>query len=210
MIQKKNKKGKLFIVSAPSGAGKTTLVKGLVETIANLYVSVSHTTRPQRPYEKNGHDYHFVSEQEFQELVSKDQFLEHASVFDYHYGTSKAQVKEQLADGKDIVLEIDWQGAKQVRNSMPEAIGIFILPPSYETLESRLHDRGDDEDVVGRRMRDAKNEISHYREYNFFVINDVFNDAVEELAMIVRTAQHSYTLNKEYFDDLVKSLLQNS
>lgn len=208
MTQEKHKRGNLFVVSAPSGAGKTTLVQTLVESMPNLYVSISHTTRPQRPYEKDGSDYHFKSVDEFQQLIAENQFLEHARVFDNYYGTSRTWVEQQLSEGKDIILEIDWQGAAQVNQVMPNTVSIFILPPSYETLESRLYDRGDEEQVIERRMRDAKAEISHYREYKFLVINDDFETALRELTTIIQTMRNGYYQQKDYFDDFVEKLMQ--
>ncbi len=159
-----NKSGTLFVVSAPSGAGKTTLVQALLDSSPNLYVSISHTTRQKRPYEKDGIDYHFVDESEFSKMIKKKQFLEYAQVFDNSYGTSSKSVEEELAIGKDIILEIEWQGAQQIRKLVPDVISIFVLPPSYQTLESRLADRGDGDDSIERRMSEAKTEISHYHE----------------------------------------------
>jgi len=174
--------GALFIVSAPSGAGKTSLVKALLERISDVVVSVSHTTREPRPGEQDGVDYHFVSKPTFENMVTAGEFLEHARVFDNFYGTSRIAVAEQLEAGRDVILEIDWQGARQVRLAAPQALGVFILPPTRETLRERLLGRGQDtEQVIQRRMRDAIKEMSHYGEYHFLVFNDDFEQAVAEL-----------------------------
>ena len=210
MTQDTHKRGNLFIISAPSGAGKTTLVRTLVESMPNLYVSISHTTRAQRPYEKDGSDYHFVDIDEFEKLIAKSQFLEYAQVFDNYYGTSRIWVEEQLNDGKDIILEIDWQGAEQVNRVMSNAVTIFVLPPSYETLESRLYDRGDEDEIIERRMRDAKTEISHYQEYKFLVVNDDFETALKELTTIIQAMRNGYYQQKDYFDDFVQNKLINA
>ncbi|UCE75560.1 MAG: guanylate kinase [Gammaproteobacteria bacterium] len=174
--------GTLFIISAPSGAGKTSLVKALLERVSDVVVSVSHTTREPRAGEKDGVDYHFVSKAEFETMVAAGQFLEHAQVFDNFYGTSRVAVAEQLEAGRDVILEIDWQGARQVRHAAPQAVGVFILPPTRDTLRERLTARGQDsEQVIERRMRDAISEMSHYGEYHFLIFNDDFEQAVAEL-----------------------------
>ncbi len=179
--------GILFIVSAPSGAGKTSLLRALLSEDDNLVLSISHTTRPPRPGEVDGVDYHFVSREEFLRLAGEGAFLEQAEVFGNYYGTSEAGVREQLASGRDVVLEIDWQGARQVRKAFPEAVSIFIAPPSIEALRERLGNRGqDDEAVIERRMRDARSELSHYPEYDYLVINDDFDTALGDLRCIVR------------------------
>ena len=179
--------GILFIVSAPSGAGKTSLLRALLPEDDRLVLSISHTTRPPRPGEVDGVDYHFVSKEEFLGLAGEGAFLEQAEVFGNYYGTSEAGVREQLAGGRDVVLEIDWQGARQVRKAFPEAVSIFIAPPSIEALRERLGKRGqDDEAVIERRMRDARSELSHYPEYDYLVINDDFDTALGDLRCIVR------------------------
>lgn len=178
--------GTLFIISAPSGAGKTSLVKALREITEGLAVSVSHTTRNQRSGEVEGRDYFFVDHEAFQEMVDSSGFLEHAKVFDNFYGTSRAAVEAYLRDGQDVIVEIDWQGARQVRGQMPDSISIFILPPSLEALENRLRGRAqDDEDTIRRRMRDAITEMSHFGEFDYLVINEDFEEALEALKSIV-------------------------
>lgn len=183
-----NSKGILFIVSAPSGAGKTSLLKELLKSDENLALSVSHTTRAPRPGEENGVHYHFVSVDEFMRLAGEGAFLEQAQVFDNYYGTSEEGVKSQLQAGLDVVLEIDWQGAQQVRKAFPKAVSIFIIPPSIAALRERLGNRGqDDEMIIERRMRDAQKELSHYAEYDYLVVNDRFEDALDDLGCIVRS-----------------------
>ena len=201
------RKGTLFIIAAPSGTGKTSLVRALVEIIPDIYVSISHTTRPSRPHEKHAVDYYFVSEDEFRELVGQNLFLEHATVFDHRYGTSRTWVEQQLADGKDIILEIDWQGAQQVRAIMKDAVNIFILPPSLAALEERLKGRGDDERNIRRRLRDAVSEIEHYHEYDYLVVNDNFDKTLEQLAAILVSTRHNYDRQQDYFEKLLKQLL---
>lgn len=183
-------KGSLFIVSAPSGAGKTSLVRALMERMQGLAFSISHTTRPMRPGEEDGRDYHFVTVETFEAMVGAGEFLEHARVFDNYYGTSLAAVQAQLARGEDVFLDIDWQGARQVREQLPEAYGVFILPPSRAALESRLQGRGQDgPEVIARRMRDAVSEAAHYDEYDYLIMNDDFDTALDELGAIVTSAR---------------------
>ncbi len=177
--------GTLYIVSAPSGAGKTSLVRALCERLEDVVMAVSHTTRPPRPGEVDGVDYHFVSREQFERMVRAGEFLEHAEVFGNHYGTSRQAVEKELAAGRDVILEIDWQGARQVREKMPEALSIFILPPSREALRERLTQRGQDsEAVIERRMAQAVAEMRHYDEYDYLVINDDFAVALEDLVTI--------------------------
>jgi guanylate kinase len=180
--------GTLYIISAPSGAGKSSLVKALLESAGEgLALSVSHTTRAPRPGELDGREYHFTNVERFQARVAAGDFLEHAQVFDNFYGTSRSAVESQLARGLDVILEIDWQGARAVRLLLPDTVSIFILPPSRAALAQRLAARGqDDAGVIARRMRDAVSEMSHYDEYDYLVINDVFDQARDELAAIIQ------------------------
>lgn len=179
-------RGQLFVIAAPSGAGKTSLVKALVARRPELHVSVSYTTRPRRTTEEAGKDYCFVSLEEFRELIARDAFLEHAQVFDHYYGTARAPVEAQLARGQHVILEIDWQGAQQVRRSMPGCCSIFILPPSKSALERRLRRRATDTDaVIERRLMDAVGDMSHALEFDYVLLNDTFEHAVEDLVRII-------------------------
>ncbi len=178
--------GTLFIVSAPSGAGKTSLVRELIESLDGIQVSVSHTTRAMRTGEVNGVNYHFVDVPDFEAMIERGEFFEHARVFDNYYGTSRPAVQAALDAGQDVILEIDWQGARQVRSQLPDAVSIFILPPSRDELERRLASRGTDEHaVIERRMRDAVSEMSHHDEYDYLVVNDDFTTALRELQALV-------------------------
>ena len=181
--------GHLFVVSAPSGGGKTSLVRALMERAGGLCVSTSHTTRAQRSGEQDGHDYHFIDEPRFTAMVAAGEFLEHAQVFDHYYGTARAPVTARLAAGDDVILEIDWQGARNIRAAIPATISIFILPPSIEELQRRLTKRGDKAETIVRRMRDAVNEMSHFGEYDYLVINDDFERAATALVAIVGAAR---------------------
>lgn len=179
--------GTLYVISAPSGAGKTSLVRGLTEADPDVRVSVSHTTRPRRQGEQDGVHYHFVSPERFLQMVEQDLFLEHARVFDHHYGTSREWVLARLGEGADVVLEIDWQGAQQVKRKLPEAVGIFILPPSRATLERRLRARRQDTAaVVAQRLREAVREMSHWDEFDYVVVNADFDAALADLRALVR------------------------
>jgi guanylate kinase len=178
--------GRLYVVAAPSGAGKTSLVKALMEREPRIQFSVSYTTRKPRPNEIPGRDYHFVSAERFQEMIANDEFLEHARVFDNCYGTGVRTVQEALRNGEELLLEIDWQGARQVRARIPEACSIFILPPSRQALELRLKGRSTDSDqVIQRRLRDAAEDLGHWTDFDYVVINDRFEQAVEDLQAIV-------------------------
>jgi guanylate kinase len=194
--------GTLFTVSAPSGAGKTSLVAALLERNAPLRVSVSHTTRVMRPGEEDGVNYHFVAESAFLAMLDKSEFLEHARVFGNLYGTSQTWVEQQLAAGIDVILEIDWQGALQVKRLMPSSLSIFILPPSRATLEQRLTRRGqDDTETIAKRMSEAVEEMSHYTESDYLVVNNKFELALQELEAIVvsqrlRTANQTQSLRQ--------------
>ena len=188
--QPEKAKGTLFIVSAPSGAGKTSLVKALIASLDNVVVSVSHTTRPSRPGEVDGVNYHFVDEETFLKLRSEDGFFEWAEVFGNLYGTAKAGIDDQLVRGIDVILEIDWQGARQIRAQRDDTVSLFILPPSTATLRQRLTARGQDNDeVIEKRMLAAKAELAHYNEADFLVLNDVFERALEDLQSIVRACR---------------------
>src|SRR5258707_9850389 len=179
-------RGRLYVVSAPSGAGKTSLVKALMEIEPRIRFSVSYTTRKPRPNEIPGRDYHFVSAERFREMIANDEFLEHARVFDNCYGTGVRTVQEALLNGEELLLEIDWQGARQVRARIPEACSIFILPPSRHALELRLKGRSTDSDqVIQRRLRDAAEDLGHWSEFDYVVINDRFEQAIEDLQAIV-------------------------
>ena len=181
-----NNKGKLFIFSAASGTGKTSLAKTLVEQIPDVVFSVSHTTRAPRPGEQHGVHYYFVNQQQFDEMAAADRFLEHAKVFGNSYGTSRAATENLLRQGKNIIFDIDWQGARAIKEKMPEAVSIFILPPSRAVLKERLTGRGQDSpDVIARRMREAVSEMSHYKEFEHLVVNDDFDAALADLKTII-------------------------
>jgi guanylate kinase len=180
------RRGRLFVIAAPSGTGKTSLVKALMQRVPSLGFSVSHTTRRPRPNEQDGRDYHFVGADKFRAMIAAGEFLEHASVFDNLYGTTLAAVETALAAGRDLLLEIDWQGARQVRARLPEALDVFILPPSRAALEARLRGRGtDSEEVIARRLEDSVTELSHWAEFRYVVINDRFEEALSDLERIV-------------------------
>ncbi|NVJ48883.1 MAG: guanylate kinase [Gammaproteobacteria bacterium] len=200
--------GTLYIVSAPSGAGKTSLLKAMLQQTNAVRISVSHTTRKQRAGEVEGEDYHFVSVEQFQAMIDQQAFLEYAKVFDNFYGTSRESVQQQLDAGTDIILEIDWQGARQIRSLMPKSRSIFILPPSRNALMERLEGRGQDsKEVIERRMAAAKEEMSHYNEYDYLVINDNFEQAQEELAAIFVAERQTMASQGRRHEQLINNLL---
>jgi len=186
MSSSENNHGSLYIIAAPSGGGKTSLVNALLKHDPRLVLSISHTTRPARPGEIDGQHYHFVTEPEYEQMVNNGDFMEHAQVFDHYYGTNRNSVALQLEQGLDVILEIDWQGARQVRAVFPDCCLIFIIPPSLEDLRRRLTGRGQDSaKVIQRRMQDAQAEISHWAEFDQLVVNDNFDTALEELLAII-------------------------
>ena len=198
----------LFIIAAPSGCGKTSLVKALLEKVNNLTVSTSHTTRDPRPGEINGKNYFFISKSEFNEINAKNGFLESAQVFDNFYGTAKQTVVNLLDKGIDVILEIDWQGARQIKKIFTDSIGIFILPPSEGELRNRLNNRGQDSDeIISRRMHDAVNEMQHYDEFDYLVINDEFNIALNNLETIILSQRLSIKEQSTKHASLLKSLI---
>ena len=200
--------GCLFIVSAPSGAGKTTLVSGLIAADPQVRKSVSYTTRKPRPGEENGRDYHFVDEPAFQRMRAAGAFLETALVHGNHYGTSRRTVETECAAGYDVLLEIDWQGAAQVRALKPDAVAIFILPPSIAALEKRLRGRGQDAaDVIARRVAAARGEISHVREFDYVIINEEFNRAAQDLISIIRAERLRLARQLARHTDLINKVL---
>ena len=181
-----HRRGRLFVLAAPSGTGKTSLVRALMERAPSLAFSISHTTRKPRPNEIDGRDYHFTDRSRFESMIAQGEFLEHAEVFDNLYGTGRRNVEAALEAGRDLLLEIDWQGAAQVRERLPEAIDIFILPPSREALEQRLRGRGTDaEDVIRRRLKDSVTELSRWHEFRYVVVNEHFDRALADLQHIV-------------------------
>ncbi|MEG3132238.1 guanylate kinase [Rouxiella sp. T17] len=202
--------GTLYIVSAPSGAGKSSLIQALLKTqpLYDTQVSISHTTRPMRPGEKHGEHYFFVSKEEFRELIEHDDFLEHAEVFGNYYGTSRKAIEQVLSTGVDVFLDIDWQGAKQIRERMPHARSIFVLPPSKDELDRRLRGRGQDsEEVIAKRMAQAVAEITHYVEYDYLIVNDDFDLALLDLKTIIRAERLRLGRQKLRHDGLITKLL---
>lgn len=201
--------GNLLVIAAPSGAGKTSLVKALSESVEQLKISVSHTTRVMRPGEINGQDYFFIDAQTFHTMTEKQDFLEHATVFGHHYGTSRAWVMNELSQGADVILEIDWQGAQQVQQLFPEAILIFILPPSMAALKTRLEMRRQDNwETIEQRMRAAQNEIHHFSEFDYLVVNDQFDHALRDLQHIVLGARLKMNLQRVKQSVLLENLLK--
>ena len=201
--------GTLYTVSAPSGAGKTSLVNALIERCEGLQVSVSHTTRPMRPAEKEGVNYHFVSDNVFVDMLDRAEFLEHAQVFGNLYGTSSVWLEEQLERGLDVILEIDWQGARQVKQLLPETQSIFILPPSRQALQQRLSLRGqDDPSIIEGRMNAAVAEMSHYVESDFLVVNKDFDQALDELQCIVASQRLRTARQQKILSSMLQNLLK--
>lgn len=200
--------GTLYIVSAPSGAGKTSLVAELLRQMPRVSVSVSHTTRAMRPGEENGVNYHFVDETDFEAMIAQGAFFEHAHVFDRYYGTSHQAVTDRLLSGDDVILEIDWQGAEQARRQCPEAVSIFILPPSRESLAHRLQNRGQDSDeIIARRMKDAISEMSHYDEFDHIIINDDFDTALNDFKSVLNAQRSRRDRVRREQETLIASLL---
>ena len=202
------KRGRLYVISAPSGAGKTSLVKTLLASEPRLRLSISHTTRTRRPTEVEGREYQFVSKAQFEELVKRGEFLEHARVFDNNYGTSRAFVESQLTQGHDVLLEIDWQGAQQVRRAMPDCVSIFVLPPARQTLAERLARRATDTpEVIRRRLEDAAGDMSHYNEFDYVVVNDDFDKAAADLKRIIDSQGEDLGSNRPELKPLLAELL---
>lgn len=197
--------GCLFIVSAPSGTGKTSLVRALLKIDSRLKLSISHTSRPRRSKETNGQDYHFVDESEFKRMSKQGDFLESAEVYGNFYGTSQKWIREAMADGHDILLEIDCQGAKQVRQIFPQAVAIFILPPSLDALATRLKDRAqDDHAVIQRRLAAAREEVSYIRDFDYVIINNELDEATQDLVSIVRAERLKGVLQRETYQSLIQ------
>lgn len=186
MSNEKLNTGQLFIVAAPSGGGKTSLVNRLIQSMSSIELSISHTTRPVRPKEKHGKDYFFVDTAEFESMIAQNDFIEYAKVFGNFYGTSKKQIEERLHQGIDVVLDIDWQGAQQIRQTYPSAISIFLLPPSLQALRERLENRQqDNQDIIEKRMQQAQTELEHYQEFGYLIVNEEFDLALSQLKSIV-------------------------
>jgi guanylate kinase len=201
-------KGTLYVISAASGAGKTTLVSAMLQQVSGVEVSVSHTTRPSREGEVDGVNYHFVDKAQFEEMVDAGEFLESASVFGNMYGTSKQHIGQQLLNGKDVILEIDWQGARQIRQLMTGCKSIYIAPPSVTALRERLSNRGqDDEAVIDKRMREAVSEMSHYVEFEYLVINDNFDEARDNLVAIIKGNRMLFEFQSQKHAALLAELL---
>jgi guanylate kinase len=199
---------RLYVISAPSGAGKTSLVQALLQVEPRLRVSVSHTTRAPRPTEHHGREYFFASPEEFKAIVDAGGFLEHARVFDNSYGTAREQLEAKLDSGHDVILEIDWQGARQVRAALPDCVSIFILPPSRESLEARLRSRRTDSDaVIERRLRDADADMSHYAEFDYVVVNDRFEQTLQELREILAGRGEAFRRDRPELGPILRNLL---
>jgi guanylate kinase len=201
--------GNLYIVAAPSGAGKTSLVQGVIDSLDDVMVSISYTTRPKRPGEHEDVNYHYVKDDEFERLIQQEVFLEYANVFGHYYGTPKAWVEARLAQHQDVILEIDWQGAEQVRKKMPQAISIFILPPSYDVLRERLEKRQQDTmEVIERRLGHAHDEVAHFQEFDYVIINQEFARALADLQAIIRAQRLLFARQQQTHPELLKKLMQ--
>lgn len=197
------------MIAAPSGAGKTSLVRELIKMLDDIKISISYTTRPQRPGEINGEDYHFIDEAKFQEMIDENVFIEFATVFGHLYGTSKEWVSRQLQKGVDVILEIDWQGARQIRQSYHSSVSIYIIPPSMSTLKARLLQRNQDNlAVIDARMKAAKEEIRHYHEFDYVVCNDDFDDALAQLKSIINTHRLRTVVQQEKLAPVLAKLLE--
>ena len=203
--------GNLVVIAAPSGAGKTSLVKALSESLSQLQISVSHTTRVMRPGEVDGQDYFFVTDDVFSKMIEKKAFLEYATVYGKHYGTSREWVVNHLARGIDVILEIDWQGARQIHALYPQAMLVFILPPSMATLKTRLQSRKqDDSEIIAQRMMSAQDEMHHFSDFEYLVVNDQFDDALRDLQHIVLGARLKTKLQMVKHADLLENLLKKN
>ncbi|SMC28559.1 guanylate kinase [Andreprevotia lacus DSM 23236] len=200
-------KGNVFVVTAPSGAGKTTLVAALLAADQNVQLSISFTTRAPRAGEVNGKDYHFVERAQFESMINAGELLEHAEVYGNYYGTSQTWINQVIENGRDILLEIDWQGAQQVRRLFPDSIGLFVLPPSVDVLETRLRNRGkDSEEIIARRMAAAREEISHVDEFDYVIVNEHIDEAVRDIVSIVRAERLKLPRQSARHVDLIASL----
>lgn len=202
-------KGSLFIISAPSGTGKTTLVQALVKSMANITVSISHTTRTPRTGEHAARDYHFINNAEFHSMIAQGKFLEYAEIYGQFYGSVRAYIEETLAKGIDVILEIDWQGARQVRAQWMEVVSIFILPPSIDVLQDRLEKRHAEieSNIVAERMKEAKSELAHYNEYDYLLCNDNFEETLADLQAIISAKRLEWHRQVIKFDSLIKGLI---
>jgi guanylate kinase len=202
-------RGTLYVIAAPSGGGKTSLVNALVRSLPNLVISVSYTTRPKRPNEENGIHYWFIAEAEFQRMINEGVLLEHALVFGYHYGTSRSWVEHQLEQGIDVILEIDWQGARQIRQQFAQIETIFILPPSLEQLKDRLENRNQDHaEVISRRLEAATEEMSHCDEFDYLIINDDFDAALRDLQAIIRSRRLTKQYQMRHYGEFICHLME--
>lgn len=208
MAEAGSPRGRFIVLAAPSGAGKTSLVRELLSRVDNLKFSVSYTTRPRRREETDGKDYMFVSPEKFEQMVDEDAFLEHAEVFGHRYGTSREHVDALLAEGRTVVLEIDWQGARQIRVAVPEAKTVFILPPSMDVLEQRLRGRGTDSpETIERRLREAADDVAHWDEFDYALINDDLEGAADELAAIVSGRNGSHRTSSESLRERIEAIV---